>query len=564
MPTTVTEFIQDRAGKMTFEMSDGSVKTFDPLTSGQVNTYNRTPTASDNTSIGITAAGQPWQSSGVIYETITAPTSTGATWQVATQQGGLPEPVLGASTIKFMGGTMAGKPGLNGKAIQISCTISSATVTQDISFINGEFDVKSASSFMARADAGTIPEVSRVYHQLDDTVFAIKNSTRNQLLLVWDPVIQNYMLTGTGTSSCQLIIPASVTVSKNNFGLIFYGRGANASDSGQSGCHYGSVGDATHYAGLAGYGTGGLYGSCGSDGNQIATGGAIIAPEAGASIVGLNSDPSAGWRLWANELEAGAGNVDVSGLTLAGGFIGSNDGGTTAKAGQFRTMLMVITNSSVSQVKRDSLKRWVYRTFNTQPQVPNLVVMTGDSRAMGTNTQYMDTPGLILRQLIKSSARVYNIANGGAKITDIQTNVLPNLAKLIRSGGKSVYISILDVNDINTPLNPDTVFASKKAEVAAAKALGFSVVVVYGLRTTNNSLGLNGVANKVNLDTLNSLYTAAGSQGLGADAIVDAGVLQSASQPTITQYYSDGIHQQGATNFAIMTLVAPVVDSLLT
>jgi hypothetical protein len=30
MPTTVTEFIQDRAGKMTFEMSDGSVKTFDP------------------------------------------------------------------------------------------------------------------------------------------------------------------------------------------------------------------------------------------------------------------------------------------------------------------------------------------------------------------------------------------------------------------------------------------------------------------------------------------------------------------------------------------------------
>jgi hypothetical protein len=31
MPTTVTEFIQDRAGKMTFEMSDGSVKTFDPL-----------------------------------------------------------------------------------------------------------------------------------------------------------------------------------------------------------------------------------------------------------------------------------------------------------------------------------------------------------------------------------------------------------------------------------------------------------------------------------------------------------------------------------------------------
>jgi hypothetical protein len=33
MPTTVTEFIQDRAGKMTFEMSDGSVKTFDPSSS---------------------------------------------------------------------------------------------------------------------------------------------------------------------------------------------------------------------------------------------------------------------------------------------------------------------------------------------------------------------------------------------------------------------------------------------------------------------------------------------------------------------------------------------------
>jgi hypothetical protein len=33
MPTTVTEFIQDRAGKMTFEMSDGSVKTFDPANS---------------------------------------------------------------------------------------------------------------------------------------------------------------------------------------------------------------------------------------------------------------------------------------------------------------------------------------------------------------------------------------------------------------------------------------------------------------------------------------------------------------------------------------------------
>jgi hypothetical protein len=89
-------------------------------------------------------------------------------------------------------------------------------------------------------------------------------------------------------------------------------------------------------------------------------------------------------------------------------------------------------------------------------------------------------------------------------------------------------------------------------------------VAVCGLRETNGSVGANGVLNRINLDTLNALYAAAGAAGLGADRVVNVGALQSASDPFTAAYYSDGIHQQGATNFAIIAAVAPVVDSLLT
>jgi hypothetical protein len=527
--------------------------------------FNRAPTPTDNTTIGITAAGQVWQAGGVIYETAAAPTATSASWQVAMNQGGAPLPVLGGSaSVPFVGGTFAADPTYTGKAFRLSMKIGTVVTTQDVSITNGVLDVQTAATFIARADAGELPTIDRIYHQPDNTVFASVSGI-NPLLIVWDPLLQTYLITGDGAAPRGLKIPASVSVNKNNFGLILFGRGGNAADSGQTGCHYGAVGDNTNasgpFAGIAGYGTGGLYGSCGSLGNQIAVGGALIAPDVGPSVVGLDSNPSTGWTLWANEYEAGAGNV-ASSLTLSGGWIGTNIA-ANSKAGQFRTGLFVISNASVSATKRAALKRWVYRMFNALPQSPHLVVIGGDSRAMGTNTQYLSTPGIVLKPLMKSHARVYNIANGGQKIAEYQSAVLGNLSKLQKTGGINVYMSILDVNDINAGTLPDAVYALKQAEYAAAKAAGFKVVCFVGLRTTNGTVASNGKTYSQNLDALNDLVAAGGAAAVGADVIVDGRTLQSASTPGTATYYSDGIHQSDTTNQAIMALVAPAIDNLL-
>jgi hypothetical protein len=534
--------------------------------------YNRSPSPSDNANKGYTSSSI-WQFSGEILQPAITPDTTSGAWQVVENPTpGLPIDVLGAAA-KCAGGLVALKQGFTGAAVQLTATVASTPTTTDINILaGGQLDNDAVRKVLASADAGTFVYVTKVYDQTGNAnhvVFSFDATYQTRgFYILWDALLNCYVLAtdnNVGSNRSQsLNIPAAVSLSPNATSAFFFGRGVSSAN-GISNSVFFSMG--TGVAGFsvhamdAGVGPSLACWMPGAGGQYPQPTDTAWAPIDCRPCVASYIGATGSVTMSVNEYSY-TRSFAVTATSYTGGKLGIWDL-ATGKASAMRFVGFALANATATAAQIRSVKNWFYTRYNARPQAKDRVYYVGDSRTMQLNSDGSPTSGQasnnipsLLAEYLNSDCQVIGAGQGGFMNSDIAAKIIPGIVKQYQPGVKNVVVFLAGINDfLIGGLTPAQSVAALAANVSAAKAAGYTTIVIAELATTSTT----GSAN-TNLPILRGLINAGGS---GADYVLDVADMTPVVTPSNTALYADGTHQTEVVSRLVASRVAALVDSIL-
>lgn len=496
----------------------------------------RPPRHTDNAAKGFTSSSL-WQSQGQVYSLATPPTATEAVWVKAQPSGGAFADI--ATSTKVAAGLRAMKAGYTGVACIVTATIGGVATDFNISILaDGRLDEVAMRSVLGRADAGT----QVICKQLNDQSGSGNHLTKGANpapYIEWDSLLKCFVLVfPEGTSPSVLTIPSSVIVSGNAFSLAVYGRCMNASSNNDRGLLAIGTGDTINiFASTTG--TAVHRGTLGQMGG-------FVRPPTNGCITLLAMSSTSGVVV-SNETQ---NTVSISNdtRTLEGGILGCF-GTANGPSGSHRIVGFGMCGSTLTAAQIAALKYDAYVALDVRPQaLQNNVIWVGDSRSQ--RREFPAAAALLDR--LGPDANVINLGVSSATSDNIGTRqIASSAAALYRSGAKNVAVMFGGINDfLVANLTPAQSLAAIKANAAALKTQGWSVILLNETATTSTTNGAN-----TRLAQLRTLITEAGAVGMGVDELVDLGGYTTIMTASNAMFYPDGIHGSSA----VATLIASAV-----
>jgi len=565
---------------------------------------NRLPSVFDNASKGYSASSV-WQAFGQIFKPVGTVDNNFAGWTpIHKNATGNFVDVVGQINSIFAGGLVAMKGGYVGIACIISVTIATVATQFNINILpSGELDVSTLQSAMARADAGTDVYCVQLNDQSGNNNHAVKDTLFPAPIIDFDPAIGRYVLQtwNNGTAPAVLRLPhglvaaggATLTsgfgVMGNNYSTFSLVRTLAAVAGPQAFYSVGDYGAADYNVGAWSAATTYAIDQYVSNGFKSRANGNLnnALPAAGAdnaswyyspaefTSLQLDSMGAGGWQVWSSLGDAHTGvatdPISGSGLSVLSSIC--NATGTTARVNEFAEtanpqaahayqggficqqrhgmvnspgyMLgIAIANTAITVGQEQAIRYNAYTRFNIQPQALDQVFLLGDSRtnsSLPLQNARITSLAMILAKALSlagNNANVYNLGVGSQTTASILSGQVPYAVAKYKAGVKNKAYVFAGVNDfIVSGSTPAQAVAGVKAIVLALKTAGFEVVVINEIATLNAS----GNAN-TNLPIMRGLINAAGTNGMGCDAIFDLLQFSQLADPTNAIFYADGLH----------------------
>lgn len=527
----------------------------------------RPPTPADDTAAGY-KVGDTWAYGGAqwIARRVTA---GAALWQpsqalVAPLGDMVPTGLLGIYGMQKLVNAYAGQ------CMQLTATISAATVTQDIGFVAVTLvdgttsylcDYAAADAFAARCDSGTVCNVTKLYDQSGNTRDLVQATRANAPMWVRSgqagrmrgPVMQTGV--GQNISSGLDFATTGMTHDWRSVSVAMISR-APISNNGIRFALKGTARSA-YWAGQVNASSSPGYGS-----TMYASGAGFVplfaAGHIGVPRLDLFTSGASNYTFSVNDNDYTSGTAAFASTTFD---LGWHIGGTTALPtySDQEIFAFAVWSGQLSAAQRAAVKAWAYSpAWGIQPQIRDTVTWQGDSRLAGTGTTNLQHVTAVAMGQVKRPYLGYCFALSGytgANVATYAANFVPNF---MPAAARHVLVPAYGINDATGGLTGAQIYTQMATNVATGRTAGINKVVgrtilPYGSSTAG--------AETARLDA-NAAIKAAGWDAV-SDLAADPDIGAKAQTSNTTYYRGDGLHLVDLGSAVQAGIDAAAINSLL-